>query len=282
MLSSTGPAFAMTLLALVAVIAAAVLGWLVRRVGRREPASRRRVGLGASVCAVLLVAQASVVLSLAGRLGAPGAWVAGLDPPALDWSVAHREEVATGLAVVLALIGGTVAMTVLTVVTAGVLLYLGDRRRAVVVVAAAAGAGLLVRGFKELYGRHRPPPSLQVIHYHGHSLPSGHALGSTVVLGLAAAAAYPLLRSAVARAGVVLSALALALLIGVSRVYLAAHWVTDVLTGWLLGGAWLALAVTVLAVLPRLEPSAGADPRPDGPAQPTSPRTSQTSTPPRS
>lgn len=232
------------LILLVCVVPVAVLVPLARRAGWSDPRVRRPVLIGAGVALVLLVAQLLAVI------GVETGQLTDTDHSALSWFVASRDSWATGVAIVASTLGGTAAMTTLTVAAMLVLLYLRRWPAALLVGASAAGAGLLVSGFKTLYDRHRPPKSDQVIHYGGHSLPSGHALGSIVVLGLLAAAVVPALRGA-ARLWVVLGAVALVVLIGWSRLYLAAHWLTDVLTGWLLGGAWLALAATGLVLLAR-------------------------------
>lgn len=238
---------------LVVLVAAAVLVVLARRAGWSDPAVRRAVGTGGTVSAVLLLAQTAVVWCVAAGPVSNG--LAAADGPVLRWFVAHRDPYATGFGVVLAVLGGPVSMTVLAAAAVLVLVYRGRREQAVLVAVAAATGGLLVRGFKAVYRRDRPPRIDQVLHYHDHSLPSGHALGSTVVLGLVAAVAYPALRAGAARLLLVAGALVAAVLVGVSRIYLAAHWLTDVLTGWLLGGAWLAAAVTALALLPARDPS---------------------------
>jgi undecaprenyl-diphosphatase len=235
---------ACALVLLVCAVPVAVLVPLARRAGWSDPAVRRPVWIGGGLALVLLAAQVLAVI------GVETGQLSGADHSALSWFVANRDSWATGVAIVASALGGTAAMTTLTVAAVLVLLYLRRWPAALLVGASAAGSGLLVSGFKTLYDRHRPPKSDQVIHYGGHSLPSGHALGSIVVLGLLAAALVPALRGA-ARLWVLLGAVALVLLVGWSRLYLAAHWLTDVVTGWLLGGAWLALAVTGLVLLAR-------------------------------
>ena len=87
-----------------------------------------------------------------------------------------------------------------------------------------------------------------------YSFPSGHAMDSFVfyvALGLIA------WRIRGRRAGVVAigAALALALLIGSSRIYLGYHYFTDVIGGYLAGLAWLLLVAAAVAAWPRLTPS---------------------------
>jgi membrane-associated phospholipid phosphatase len=106
----------------------------------------------------------------------------------------------------------------------------------------------LTNGFKNLYDRPRPPVGERLAIEGNPSLPSGHALGSVVVIGVLAAVVVLLMRSLALRVLAVVAAAVLVATIGISRLYLAVHWTTDVLAGWFLGGAWLALCVTVLCV----------------------------------
>lgn len=79
--------------------------------------------------------------------------------------------------------------------------------------------------------------------FHTYSFPSGHASGALVSYGLAAfiiANKWPEL-AAVAW----VTALAVSFIVGISRIYLGAHYPSDVVGGWIIGGIGLLLIVLV-------------------------------------
>lgn len=77
------------------------------------------------------------------------------------------------------------------------------------------------------------------------SFPSGHALSATVVYGLLAYLAWTYLPQPLGVLAVVI-AVALIIIVGLSRIYLGAHYPSDVLGGWLLGCVALAIIVFVI------------------------------------
>ena len=96
------------------------------------------------------------------------------------------------------------------------------------------------------YGRPRPPAAEQLIPEAGFSLPSGHTMDATVVLGVLALVLVARTASRRLRAAIIAAATVTITAAGAGRVYLGVHWATDVVTGWLLGAAWVALCAVVL------------------------------------
>ena len=130
------------------------------------------------------------------------------------------------------------------VVLAAVILLLVRRlRRAALVLAATVlAASLLTEGVKTLVQRPRPDVPWRVIALPSSwSFPSGHALQSTASYGTLALLVGRRLR-AQRRAAVFALGAALPLLIGLSRVYLGVHYLSDALAGWVGGLALVLLA----------------------------------------
>lgn len=123
----------------------------------------------------------------------------------------------------------------------------GTRMLAGWVAATSLFATLLQQGLKSAVGRERPrwPDPVDSAHYA--AFPSGHAMTAMVSCGLL----LWLLHRHGVRQQVWRVALAVAWVsvigVGVTRLYLGVHWMSDVLEGWLLGAAVVAFSTVVFA-----------------------------------
>lgn len=107
---------------------------------------------------------------------------------------------------------------------------------------AVVPAGMLLNlGLKHLVQRPRPVLEEPLVHISTYSFPSGHAIASTVFYGALCALVFAHTRSPVWRTLAVLAAMAMVLLVSFSRVYLGAHYLSDVIAGAAEGLACLLL-----------------------------------------
>jgi undecaprenyl-diphosphatase len=88
------------------------------------------------------------------------------------------------------------------------------------------------------------------------SLPSGHATMATVVIGTLVVLAWAG-RSVRARVVMTVAAVLWVGAVGATRIYLGAHWFSDVVAGWLVGSAWLALCVAIWSWWRAKHPTSG-------------------------
>jgi undecaprenyl-diphosphatase len=127
-----------------------------------------------------------------------------------------------------------------------VLLFLvGRRLESLMLFFAAAGSISLWYLFAPMIDRPRPSPELVNVAMqipYG-SFPSGHVVNLTAIFGFLAFLVWTLLPARWWR-GVLLALLGLPILtVGFARIHAGAHWPSDVLAGYLLGGIWLALSI---------------------------------------
>ena len=91
---------------------------------------------------------------------------------------------------------------------------------------------------KAAFERPRPDLVAHLVDVSSLSFPSGHAMMSTVTWLTLAALLATVQSTRRMKVYVLAVGACLALLIGVSRVFLGVHWPTDVLAGWCIGAAW--------------------------------------------
>ncbi len=212
--------------------------------GRRrlDPGSPRglRLTCTVSVAALAALAFGGLAWDVAGHHG-----LALLDPHVTAWVVARRTGWLTSVMRVVTWLASIVVIAGVAVVVG---LFFVLRRHQwwppVLLAAAIAAAAGLYTLIKALVGRPRPPPAIWIGHFSGAAFPSGHSAQSVacyatlaVILGAG--------RSARAKAVLWIAAALVILVVGASRIYLGAHWLTDVLGGYALGVALVAVVVIV-------------------------------------
>jgi undecaprenyl-diphosphatase len=240
--------------------------WLVRVVGlfavaivarlpaRWRPAADRTLAWSAANLAFVVFAAIAMSLALTlvdvthevyeGVVARNGATV--LDQPALDLALRWRSPGLDHAVTLFTDIGGPIGMPVLATIA---VITLAALQRAwtpiIVTLVAAVGALLMTLVGKGLIGRARPALEFAVPPFEtSPSFPSGHTLNATV---LKAVVVYlVLLRSTATWQRVVAVTLGtlFVLAMGLSRVFLGHHWLTDILAGWAIGFAWALAVIT--------------------------------------
>ena len=202
------------------------------------------------VLGLLFVAAASLFLItwLAGELitgPAERSILRGFDRPILLFFEDLRSPPITDLMKAATFAGGGVA-TVTLLVAGGVISYVVTReaRWPIFFAGVILGAHQIYSLLKIVVGRARPALS-PLLEPSSKAFPSGHAAAAAACFGALGYLAWRRLPRpwALVVSGACLFLIAL---IGVTRVYLGVHWPTDVIGGWLLGGAWVAAAAVIV------------------------------------
>jgi membrane-associated phospholipid phosphatase len=194
-------------------------------------------------------------LAVLGALGA-GVLVGFAPQVRLDEAVSHAlyagdgRSAATDLLLEVLTTPGVVWFRVL--VSLPFLFWLGTRRAwwtAAFVVTANVTVSPLTVLLKDLVGRVRPAFENGGLSYGGLSFPSGHSSGIATLVTVALVLFWPRL-SAPARRWAVAGGVALVVLVGLTRMWLGVHFLSDVVGGWALGVAWTLVLALAFGAFP--------------------------------
>jgi membrane-associated phospholipid phosphatase len=147
--------------------------------------------------------------------------------------------------------GGTIIISILVIVTIGLLLYRKRWRYAILSTAAILGAEVLQILIKDLVQRPRPINLLET----GFSFPSGHAITAIVFVSLLIYSFKDDFKNLAARYVLIIAFSAFFIAVAMSRIILNVHWFSDVVAGASLGLAWFMIVVLVQRAIPGLVPA---------------------------
>lgn len=143
-------------------------------------------------------------------------------------------------------LGSSTLISVFVLVAGSFLLWIRRPAYVIQLALATAGSAAWVAVLKTLYDRDRPDMGAALTHFAHSSFPSGHAFGATALyctLAYIAAAAVP--NSVALRRWAWSTAIALTILVALSRVYLRVHHASDVVAGFAMGFAWAAFVAAL-------------------------------------
>jgi undecaprenyl-diphosphatase len=157
------------------------------------------------------------------------------------WSASINSGSFTLTAQVISFVFDTTALVVLSVVLAVLLIVLHRRRFSLLLLVAMAGDALLVTFFKTVIMS--PRPFNGIIVESGYSFPSGHTTSCVVFFGVLTYFVWKHWSSFKIKAAMAGVYISLTVVVAFDRIYLNAHWFSDIIGAVLLGAFWLTLCI---------------------------------------
>ncbi len=185
----------------------------------------KRAGVRALLAATVALAAAAAYMA------SVQPYFAG-DPTAAEW-ITDAALPGLGIVMTVASWSGIYAVAAVSYVLLLPMAVRWHGRDGVALLLATAALDLTNEGLKALVGRPRPIPAYPG---EGGSFPSGHTVHAVLFLGLLWMLLEPRVQGRRQRAAMKGLFVVLAVLVGISRVYLERHWPSDVLGGFLVGG----------------------------------------------
>ena len=175
---------------------------------------------------------------------------------------AHREPALTNVFLWLTLLGKGDVVTVVAAAACALFLLWRRRHLLVPLLITLAGTQATVQAIKHLILRARPGAELAYYVEKSFAFPSGHAATSTALYGFLV---YALARDAATWtkcANIAFAGLVIVFAVGLSRLYLGVHFLSDVLGGYVVGLLWLVMGVSLAELLRARSPQAPPSSRP--------------------
>jgi membrane-associated phospholipid phosphatase len=208
------------------------------------------LGLHLTAGVLLMLGAAWIFGSIAEDVFEAGR-ITALDLAVARWFHAHATPGVTQFMLLISAWHSTLGVLLMALLLAAFFYAKRARYWLLAVVTVVPGGMILNVLLKYTFHRARPSFEHPLLTLPTYSFPSGHAAGATLLYGVLACYLVCVIRSWRARAAIVAAACAMVALVGLSRIYLGVHYLSDVMAAIAEGCAWLAVCITALSTLRR-------------------------------
>jgi undecaprenyl-diphosphatase len=177
-----------------------------------------------------------------------------LDQQVAVWFHQQATPAITHVARTISFFGSVGWVTAVAVVAAVFFVRRRDWMNLYLIVLTTGGGSALNLLLKHFFHRERPVLENPLVTLSSYGFPSGHTMGATLLYGLLALLAWKNLKGSNARFAFVFAAGVWILLIGFTRIYLGAHYLSDVLGALAAGLLWLIFCWTAIEMIRRRRP----------------------------
>jgi len=208
------------------------------------------LGLHLTIGALILIAATWLFIKIAEDVVTKDR-ITVVDVEVSGWLYTRWHPWVTKALLIITHLHGTPGITILTTAVFFYLLRYRYRSQALALVLSVAGGGLLNVIMKNAFLRSRPSLENPILTLTSHSFPSGHTMAATCFYGALCAFALWSLRPWLWRALAVVVAGVMVMVVGFSRIYLGAHYLSGVLGAIAEGLGWVASSLTAVEVIRR-------------------------------
>lgn len=177
-----------------------------------------------------------------------------------NWLHTHSSPGLTTAFLIVTSFGSTILVSCIATIVGLYLLWRRQPYWLAAIWSSVFGGMLLNRYLKLVFYRPRPRFDNPILALSGYSFPSGHTMAATVLYGTLAVLLVTTIKRRSIQVLVLASASCLIALVGFSRMYLGAHYLSDVLGAFAEGAAWLSLCLTVVYSIWRQRNSRKSEP----------------------